>query len=101
MSAMLGVIKPSLAGRLTMVLRQEDADRHRSQHQTAAQRPPSEGSPEAEGVDASRPFTTPFSGVGLSLGGLRRSFAASPWCKLPFRFRQTLTTEKRRWHRTT
>jgi hypothetical protein len=37
---------------------------------------------------------------GMAALATQRHRPSSPWCKLPFRFRQTLTTKKRRWNRT-
>src|SRR5882762_4232831 len=52
---------------------------HRSQHQTAAQRPRPEGSPESRRGN-SHPFCQgSLEGAKLLLVGLRRSFTANSW----------------------
>jgi hypothetical protein len=71
---------------------------HRAQHrfsQTAAQRPRSEGSPEAEGAEASDLHHT-VNGAEIFLGGLRRSFAACPWYKWRFHAHGINSSSERR-----
>ncbi len=49
--------------------------------QTAAQRPRSEGSPELRRSVRRSSHPRGLNGASFLLGGLRRSFAASPWYK--------------------
>src|SRR6476659_1953941 len=65
MSAMLGVIDPSLAGRSTMVLRTEDTGLRRSQHH-----------PQLPVKLRLKPLTAR---IDTDLVGLRRSFTGGPY----------------------
>src|SRR5207237_6521901 len=86
MSAMLGVIETSLAGSPMKVLHLEHAGRRpvptSSFSQTAAQRPQNRRFAGVPKEPKSRDLHHTFTGAEIFLGGLRRSFAASPWCKL-------------------
>src|SRR6266704_392427 len=100
MSAMLGVMETSLAGSLMKVLQLEHAGRFTGPNIVFSfpKRPRSGRDPKVRrsdgGAEASRP-SPHVQWRAVFLGGVRRSFAVSPWRKPSFRSRQTLTTKKR------
>src|SRR5205823_11524470 len=93
MSAMLGVIETSLAGSPMKVLHLEHAGRRpvptSSFSQTAAQRPQNRRFAGVPKEPKSRDLHHTFSGAQVSLGGLRRSFAAVTGA-VRLRFRSSL-----------